>query len=307
MRLRLLDLDGSLMEQDLFQRAVTEGRAQAVDLRREGPGLRLWATTPKRAAFLRCLRGLPPPPGCGALVTFLGSGDYHHLSAVLIAAAVEAADRPITVIHFDNHPDWDRLPPAWHCGSWINRLLEVPRVERIITLGPCSDDLDAPQCKTGHVAAMARGRLELHPWRRRPSRVWGKINDGIGRRREGRHLVWDNLVDLDWTRFLLDLVKRLPTETVWITIDKDVLRPEDAKTNWDQGEMPLDALLEAVRRLCAGRDVLGIDVCGEYSPHSLRQWVERTGRPLLSTVPDARRGSGVQRANQCSANRDAGW
>ncbi|MGO9133422.1 MAG: arginase [Methylovirgula sp.] len=265
MRLRLLDLDGSLMEQEPFRQAVAEGWAQSVDLRRDGPALRLWANASQRAALRHRLAELPPAVGDGIPVTFLGSGDFHHLSALMIIDAVEAVNLPITVIHFDNHPDWDRLPPAWHCGSWINRLLDCPLIERIVTLGPCARDLDIPQWKTGNVAALNSGRLELHPWRRPPSRVWGKIGSGFGHHRDGRHLIWHNLADLDWSRFLVDLIERLPTAAVWITIDKDVLRPEEATTNWDQGEMPLDALIEALHRLCAGKNVLGTDVCGEYS------------------------------------------
>lgn len=293
MRLRLLDLDGSLRDQDPFRAAMAEGRAQIVDLRREGPGLRLWANAARRTAFLRRLDALPAPPGSGIPVTFLGSGDYHHLGALLIAAAVEAAARPVTVIHFDNHPDWDRLPPAWHCGSWINRLLELPLVRRIITLGPCSANLEVPQCKTGNVAALAGGRLELYPWRHRPTRVWGNIGDGFGHRHDGGYLVWDNLAELDWSRFLVDLIDRLPTAAVWISIDKDVLGPEEAVTNWDQGEMPLDALLEALRLLCAGGDVLGIDICGEYSPLRFDNWLKplaaRFFQPLSRPDPDLSR------------------
>ncbi|POR51721.1 hypothetical protein CYD53_1061, partial [Bosea psychrotolerans] len=57
----------------------------------------------------------------------------------------------------------------------------------------------------------------------------------------------------------------LPTKAIWITIDKDVLGRSDAVTNWDQGDMPLARLLLAVERLAAQCDVLGIDICGDYS------------------------------------------
>ena len=66
--------------------------------------------------------------------------------------------------------------------------------------------------------------------------------------------------------FLDQLAARLPTEAVWISIDKDVLRSEDAVTNWDQGQMPLAVLLDALRRLTLGKRIVGMDVCGEYSP-----------------------------------------
>lgn len=274
MRLRLLDFDGSLMLQEPLRRAVVESRAQRIDLRTHGPKLRLWADATARAAFLDRLAAEPMPSGDGPLLTFLGSGDFHHLGALLILQELKAAAIPISVIHFDNHPDWDFLPPTWHCGSWINRLLQSARVARVVTLGPSSQDLDLPQLKTGNITALASGRLELHPWRHRPTRVWGKIGDGFGHRQSGRYLIWNDLVSCDWPKFLDDLIARLPTDAIWITIDKDVLRGEEAATNWDQGEMPLDTLIAAVQRLCAGKELLGIDICGDFAPPIYESWAK---------------------------------
>ncbi len=262
MRLRLLDTDGSLPLQPGFAAALAEGRAQRVDLRAEEEALRLWASRRRLDRLGLRLAGLPPPPGEGPPVTFYGSGDYHHLAALLIEAVAE----PVTVVHFDNHPDWVRWPRTWNCGGWVSRVLDLPQVRRVVTLGPCGDDLVRPQLKMGNLAALADGRLELYPWSAPPSWVWGGIGDGPGHRREGSHLVWRCLAEENWPAFLDELAGRLPTEAIWISIDKDVLRPEDAVTNWDQGRMPLAALLAAVRRLPMGKRVVGIDVCGEYSP-----------------------------------------
>lgn len=262
MRLRILDIDGSLPVQPGVAAALAEGRAQRIDLRDEERTLRLWATRRRMRRLAARLDALAPPPGSGPLVTLYGSGDYHHLATALMAAVAE----PFTVIHFDNHPDWVRVPATHNCGGWVNRALELPRVGRVVTLGVCSDDLVHPQAKTGNVAALASGRLEIHAWRALPSRVWGRIGDGPGHRQAGRRLVWTCLAGQDWPAFLDRLLARLPTDAVWVTIDKDVLRPADAATNWDQGEMPLEALLTALKRLAAARRVVGVDVCGEYSP-----------------------------------------
>ena len=123
MRLRLLDLDGSLMEQEPFRQAVAEGWAQSVDLRRDGPALRLWANASQRAALRHRLAELPPAVGDGIPVTFLGSGDFHHLSALMIIDAVEAVNLPITVIHFDNHPGLGSSP-----ACLALRVLDQPPV-----------------------------------------------------------------------------------------------------------------------------------------------------------------------------------
>ena len=241
---------------------LSSGRAQCVNLRHEERNLRLWASRRRLAGLAAGLAKMPAPPGSDPLVTFYGSGDYHHIATPLIASVEE----PVTVIHFDNHPDWVRIPATHNCGGWVNRTLALPQVQRVVTLGVCSDDLVDPQLKGGNLAALASGRLEIHPWRAAPSRVWGSPGDGAGHRRVGRHLVWDCLAEKDWLPFLDMLVARVPTEAVWVTIDKDVLRPADAATNWDQGEMPLHALLDALAALAKGRRIVGVDVCGEFSP-----------------------------------------
>ncbi len=261
MRLRILDIDGSLPSQLGLATALADGLAQCIDLRDEELTLRLWTSRRRLRHLAARLAALADPAGGGPLVTFYGSGDYHHLATMLMATTVE----PFTVIHFDNHPDWVRVPATHNCGGWLNRALELPQVERIVTLGLCSEDLVHPQFKTGNLAALASGRLEIHAWRAQPSRVWGRIGDGPGHRQRGRYLVWNCLADQEWATFLEVLVARLPTEAVWVTIDKDVLRPADASTNWDQGEMPLDALLAALERLAVSRRIVGVDVCGEYS------------------------------------------
>ena len=50
---------------------------------------------------------------------------------------------------------------------------------------------------------------------------------------------------------------------VYLSIDKDVLDKAVAPTNWDQGELKLDSLLELIERLLDGRTLIGVDICGE--------------------------------------------
>lgn len=65
-------------------------------------------------------------------------------------------------------------------------------------------------------------------------------------------------------------VRRLPNwrksaDAVYISIDKDVLSRDFARTNWDQGEMTLDALFASIERIALCHRIIGIDVCGELS------------------------------------------
>lgn len=64
----------------------------------------------------------------------------------------------------------------------------------------------------------------------------------------------------------MDDIPQLPEGTpVYLSIDKDVLSPEYASTNWDQGVMTLDEMMSATACLTAGRDLLGADICGGKS------------------------------------------
>lgn len=289
MRVRVIDLDESVVAQPVFRAGIDHGTIRHLPMTDIGPSLRLWATRRGMSEVAHRLADAGPAPGGDPEVTFLGSGDFHHVCAALLARVTE----PVTVVHFDNHPDWVRLAPRHHCGAWVNRALDLPMVARVVTLGPCSDDLVHPQIKGGNLAALRSGRLHLYPWRHPPSRVWGGIGSAAGHRRSGAHLEWRCLADQDWDKFLGDLIDSMPTDAVWLSIDKDVLRPEDAITNWDQGEMPLTALVAAVRQIMAAKRVIGADVCGDYAPirhaNLFKRWESRRDQPPPRETSDLAR------------------
>ncbi|MGH8117609.1 MAG: hypothetical protein ACREPJ_09945, partial [Rhodanobacteraceae bacterium] len=251
-----------------------------IDLRDIGPALRLWSRrTNSDAARARIGAAPDPQPS----ITFLGSGDFHHLAALLIERVAE----PFSVLHFDNHPDWVRLAPRWHCGSWVNRVLALPQVQRVVTVGVCSDDLVNPGRKGGNLPALDAGRLALFPWQHEPSRVRRRIADGPGHAWRDGCIHWRNLGEVptdDAARMVLDAI---PGEAVWITIDKDVLPEQEALTNWDQGQMPLTALVAMLRAVGEHKRVLGADICGEYSPARHRNWLKRIEAHMDQPARDA--------------------
>jgi len=277
--LNILDLDHSLTAQAPIAQLLDSGRAKRLDLLDLGPKLRLWSSERTWRRFCERLQQRPRHSGPQPEIFFVGSGDYHHLTPAFLTDLPE----PTSLIHFDNHPDWVRFAPRRHCGSWVNQALKLPNIQRIVTLGPCSDDLQNPQFKGGNLPALKRGVLQLFPWQHAPSRIWGLIGDGAGHRQQENLLHWHNLAGLDWPAFLQQLIASLPTQAVWITIDKDVLASEDAATNWDQGAMRLSHLLQANRMLAAGKRILGIDVCCDYArpgfSNVLKRWEARSEQP----------------------------
>ena len=63
-------------------------------------------------------------------------------------------------------------------------------------------------------------------------------------------------------------VRRLPNwredaSDVYISIDKDVLSREYARTDWDQGSMTLDELFASIKDISLKHKIIGVDICGE--------------------------------------------
>lgn len=286
MHLQALDLDGSLTTQTSLAGAASWQSVRTFDWRDLGSALRLWAR--RSTIALARQRLAAGEVRIENAITLLGSGDFHHVAALLH----EKIREPFTLVHFDNHPDWVRFAPRWHCGAWINRTLALPLLARVVTLGPCSDDLINPGLKGGNLAALDSGRLALFPWQHAPSRIWHRIADGPGHRYANGFLHWRNLCERELDEAISAMIGAVPTEAVWISIDKDVLPEKEVVTNWDQGSMPLDAVLRAIAALRARRRVIGADICGEYAPlahaNPLKRWEARLDQPRREHVSDAR-------------------
>lgn len=253
MRPLLLKLDDSLGYQSALSSATQALDGRTVEATDLGPPLRLWGRPPALGAVeLR----LGQAPATGPELTFAGSGDFHHVTPMLLRRAMRAAGSPpVTVIHFDNHPDWVRFEDGMHCGSWVARVARMAGVERVITVGVCSADVDRPGSKGADLAIVEEGRVEVYPYREPNGRDALSVC--------GRD--WPSLEAIGEEAFADLVIGRIPTHAVYITIDKDVLRSQDAATNWDQGGMALDQLERLIARVTAGRQVIGADVVGDWS------------------------------------------
>ena len=205
-----------------------------------------------------------------------GSGDFHHLTALRLRAIA----KPIVLVSFDNHPDWDVRPPKWACGAWINRALELPCVRQVSVWGCGNFECWWPHQIFGNRRAEAAGILEVHPWADdRP------VKD---RKRRGA-ILRDN-----WRERFEEFSNYLAGENVYVTIDLDSLRVEDAVTNWESGRFTVADLEWALGRLRECSRIIGGDICGAYSPPSYARWKQRFAaefdRPklVLPTLEKAR-------------------
>lgn len=52
------------------------------------------------------------------------------------------------------------------------------------------------------------------------------------------------------------------SDRIYLSIDLDWLSSEYARTNWDQGEASLQELLASIDNALAGKELVGVDICG---------------------------------------------
>ncbi|MBX6395515.1 MAG: hypothetical protein IRY98_07305 [Alicyclobacillaceae bacterium] len=159
-------------------------------------------------------------------LTFIGSGDYHYLSALF----VERIRRPVTILLLDHHDDASEEPrDLLSCGNWV--------------------------C-----------RASRHPWVKRILYTDGRIARWTNPAADNALLRWIPIaLDRTVAEFPNLLLSWIPTPTVYISIDKDILQPSVAPTNWDQGILTLDGLLHILNTVSRHRTVAAMDVCGEIS------------------------------------------
>lgn len=264
MQLCLLHLDDALKSQDAFLQTCIRDKAQQVEMGTLGSEVRLWGKQHKLNQLDSILSDALKDSNEPRLV-FMGSGDFHHISALLLPIAVAKIPGPVTVIHFDNHPDWVHFDGGMHCGSWVNRALEYPQVVKVITIGVCSHDLRNPDWKGANLQLLSQGLLELYPYSHAPSRVRDDYGTGASYQQNGKHIHWRTIEEIGEQAFIDMLLLRIETQNVYITVDKDVLAREDAETNWDQGKMRLPFLLQLLSEVGANHTIIGADVTGDYS------------------------------------------
>jgi arginase family enzyme len=265
MQLVLLHLDEALDAQDEFLRAADLTGPWHIRLADDASAIRLWGKQPAMNRFRDRLLQHFSTDNRDARLVFIGSGDFHHVTTYLLSAALENHSEPVTLIHFDNHPDWVKFGNGIHCGSWINRALDHPQVAKLITIGVCSHDLKRPERDGADLNLFSRGLLELYPYEHAPSRVSGDYGSSASFEQLENSLRWKTIRDMGEGNFLEYLLTRIKTKSAYVTVDKDVLSAEDAVTNWDQGNMRMPYLLSMVREIGRRHTVIGADVTGDYS------------------------------------------
>ena len=192
-----------------------------------------------------------------AAFTLFGSGDFHHLSALWLRRIAE----PFTLVSFDNHPDWDIRPPRWCCGTWINRALELPALQRAAIWGCGNFELNWPGSLYVNRRALREKRLALWPWTERLK--------ASGRRR------WLGLTSEDWRGQFSAFAGSLARQNIYVTVDLDCLREGEAVTNWEQGLFTAADICWAIGEMSRHATITGGDLCGGYSEQRYARGMQR--------------------------------
>ena len=256
--IRILNFDDSVIKQ---QGLLSQYKAEIIDLKSVGRQARFWMGEKTKFLIDECIRHSAKDSA-----TFLGSGDFHHISSLLIGQFKD----PLSVIIFDHHPDWDTLPPKFGCGSWVSRILEKNNIAKVVLLGVSSDDISGFWIQTGNLASLKNDRLEIFPYAHQPSRVYLRDipqNNSLILKKKYLSTVirWQELKNKNLEEFFLQLINRLPTKKVYISIDKDCLKPDYALTNWEKGHFEIEGLLMFLRMAKMKLDIAGVDITGDYS------------------------------------------
>ena len=235
---RILDFDGSV--------APLEGAA-TICLRDREESVRF-------SCSIGTLNGLPSFPAAG--LTFLGSGDFHHVTYGLL----KRLQRPVQLVVFDNHPDNMRYPFGIHCGSWVAHAARLPFITRIYVAGIHSGDVERAHVLENHLGFLRSGKVSY--WCvRRDLRMLRRFGVRTSR-------------SFDSTAALVDaLSSDIPREPVYLSIDKDVLAPDVVHTNWDQGVMRFEELESAIA--CMRDLIVAADVVGDVSAYRYRNPFKR--------------------------------
>lgn len=190
-------------------------------------------------------------------IHFLDSGNYHYMSRVWL----EKAEKPLTLLVFDNHTDMQM--PAFggllSCGGWIAAALsEIPELRSVVLIGPDEEAFSQvePEFRE-RVRFLSRERLREAGEKERAA----FIREALGS----------------------------AEKSLYLSVDKDVLRHGEADTGWSQGDMTLPELLFLLKTVfsCAketGKELLTVDICGESEGGENREENIRANKALLECV-----------------------
>lgn len=243
-----------------FDNSVMIESAQSIDLTAFQEQIRFGCGMKKWDALIALLDQQMPKEYQTVL---MGSGDYHHLSYYLIKRLAQKAQKPFQVVVLDNHPDNMRFPFGIHCGSWISYVASLPWISHVHVVGITSSDVTVKHSWETRLKPLYQKKLTN--WCIGVDTSWGNMigfKDGF-RTFETKELMLAALkIELQSTSM-----------DTYLSIDKDVFAPKVVRTNWDQGVLLEDEVMDIIDILQA--NLIGSDITGEVSHYEYQAWWKR--------------------------------
>ncbi len=156
-------------------------------------------------------------------IHFLDSGNYHYMTRLWI----EQITQPFDLLVLDHHTDMEvpMLKELLTCGSWLRDAVEgQENLKEVYLIGPEQKDVDRIEdCHEERMHIITQE--QMHQESRRKKAEGGR--------------------------------------PIYISIDKDVMGEQWARTAWTQGDMTLEEMCGILDDFIKKREVLGVDICGE--------------------------------------------
>jgi hypothetical protein len=254
MRAFVLDLDGSVAGQPELLSVL---RPQVLDLRRWGPKLRLGCS---RRRFTRFEHDLELPTPRDGMLTFLGSGDFHHATLAILRRIGE----PFNLAVIDAEPDWRGGLPGLGHHNWLSDALTHTQARRIYHLG--ASRWRTPDAERQRL--LGEGTIIGLP-----------LFDAGAAFRLGEPLRTNGYQRCRPRRMqaLLEVHREeLRRRPLYISVDKTALVGRHAEVNGESGGLWRCELFDLLRCLIdMSGDLLAIDVAGDWSPRIVSGFYRR--------------------------------
>lgn len=183
---------------------------------------------------------------CG--IHLIDSGNYHYVSKLW----TDRLERPFSLVLFDHHPDMQPslFEELLSCGCWVRKMLDENRYLRKVCIVGAAESLKKETEGYGERLLFYSEQTLEH------EEAWRLFSDF--------HLLGD----------------------VYVSVDKDVLSPEYAATNWNQGSMTLEQLKRLLAVVLSNNRVIGMDICGELNAVA-HDWQYACGERLNGNTNEA--------------------
>ncbi|MFD1363270.1 arginase family protein [Lentibacillus salinarum] len=133
----------------------------------------------------------------------------------------------------DHHTDTISSPSdsLISCGSWVlDSLQDLPMLKKVFIIGVSKEALQ-------HIPASISKNIVTYT---------------------------ENSLQSNFTIIIQSISQNIPTDSVYISMDKGVLDRKNALTGWDHGTLRLKQMMKMMKALFQNENVSGVDVCGDY-------------------------------------------